>query len=281
MLKDHIITPSNSPWASPVVLAPKKDGSLRFCIDYRKLNAVTVRNAYPIPRVDDTLDALGEAKFISTIDLRSGYWQVEMDPDSQAMTAFISHKGLYEFNVMPYGLMNAPATFQRLMDIVLAGLKWQCCLVYIDDVIIYSHTFDQHIKDLTAVFEALRNANLTLKVSKCHFCRNEIKYLGHIITRNGIKPDPELVSAVKEFPRPQKTKDVQAFLGLTGYYRRFIQNYAKIAKPLLKQIRNIDNERNTNPHVVWDDQCATAFETLKDKLPKQTGFDENACKLYE
>ena len=266
MLKEHIITPSNSPWASPVVLAPKKNGSLRFCIDYRKLNAVSIRDAYPIPRVDDTLDALGEAKFISTIDLRSGYWQVEMDPDSQAMTAFISHKGLYEFNVMPYGLMNAPATFQRLMDIVLAGLKWQCCLVYIDDVIIYSNTFDQHIKDLTAVFDALRNANLTLKVSKCHFCRNEIKYLGHIITRNGIKPDPELVSAVKEFPRPQTTKDVQAFLGLTGYYRRFIQNYAKIAEPLLKQIRNIKNERNTNHHVVWDNECAMAFETLKDKL---------------
>ena len=266
MLKEGIITPSHSPWSSPVVLAPKKDGTLRFCIDYRKLNAVTIKDAYPIPRIDDTLDALEEAKFISTLDLRSGYWQVEMDPKSQAMTAFISHKGLYQFKVMPYGLMNAPATFQRLMDIVLAGLKWQCCLVYIDDVIIYSPSFNQHLNDLTEVFEALRGANLTLKTSKCHFCRKEIKYLGHIITQNGVKPDPDLVSAIKEFPQPQKIKDVQAFLGLTGYYRRFIQNYAKIAEPLLKQIRNIKNGRNTNYHIKWNDESQTSFEILKQRL---------------
>jgi hypothetical protein len=266
MCKEQFIVPSNSPWASPVVLAPKKDGSLRFCIDYRKLNGVTVRDAYPIPRIDDTLDALEGAKFISTLDLKSGYWQVEMDPKSQAMTAFISHRGLFEFKVMPYGLMNAPATFQRLMDIVLAGLKWQCCLVYIDDVIIYSRTFNQHINDLTGVFEALRNANLTLKASKCHFCRNEIKYLGHIITKDGVKPDPELVSAVKEFAQPRRMKDIQAFLGLTGYYRRFIQNYAKIAEPLLKQIRNNKHERNTNYHIIWNDECEKAFDTLKQKL---------------
>ncbi len=266
MLKEEIITPSNSPWSSPVVLAPKKDGTLRFCIDYRKLNAVTIRDAYPIPRIDDTLDALEEAKFISTLDLRSGYWQVEMNPKTQAMTAFISHKGLFEFKVMPYGLKNAPATFQRLMDIVLAGLKWQCCLIYIDDVIIYSPSFNQHIKDLTEVFEALRNANLTLKASKCHFCRKEIKYLGHIITKDGVKPDPELISAVKEFPQPQKMKDIQAFLGLTGYYRRFIQNYAKIAEPLLKQIRNNKNERNTNYHIKWNNEYQQSFETLKQKL---------------
>ena len=266
MLKEEIITPSNSPWASPVVLAPKKDGSLRFCVDYRKLNALTIRDAYPIPRIDDTLDALEEAKFISTLDLRSGYWQVQMDPKSQARTAFITHKGLFEFKVMPYGLMNAPATFQRLMDIVLAGLKWQCCLVYIDDVIIYSSTFERHLNDLKQVFEALRQANLTVKASKCYFCRKEIKYLGHIITRDGVKPDPELVSAVKKFPQPRKLKDVQAFLGLTGYYRRFIQNYATIAEPLLKQIRSHKNQRNTNYSITWNDACTKAFETLKQKL---------------
>ena len=266
MLKEEIITPSNSPWASPVVLAPKKDGSLRFCIDYRKLNAVTIRDAYPIPRIDDTLDALEEAKFISTLDLRSGYWQVQIDSKSQALTAFITHKGLFEFKVMPYGLTNAPATFQRLLDIVLAGLKWQCCLVYIDDVIIYSNTFERHLNDLKQVFEALKQANLTLKVSKCHFCRNEIKYLGHIITKDGVKPDPELVSAVKKFPQPRKLKDIQAFLGLTGYYRRFIKNYARVAEPLLKQLRNHKNQRNTNYKITWNADCTKAFKTLKQKL---------------
>ena len=265
MLKEGIITPSNSPWASPGVLAPKKDGTFRFCIDYRKLNAVTIRDAYPIPRIDDTLDALEEAKFISTIDLRSGYWQVGMDPKSQAMIAFISHRGLFEFKVMPYRLTNAPATIQRLMDILLVGLKWQCCLVYIDDVIIYSRSFEQHINDLKEVFDALRHSNLTLKASKCHFCRKEIKYLGHIITKDGVKSDPELISAVKEFPRPRKVKDIQTFLGLTGYYRRFIQNYAKLAEPLLKQIRNNQNKPNTNYHITWNDQCEAAFETLKQK----------------
>jgi transposase InsO family protein len=263
MTEQGIIIPSNSPWASPVVLAPKKDGTLRFCIDYRKLNAMTVRDAYPIPRIDDTLDSLQEAKFVSTLDLRSGYWQVEMDKSSREKTAFVTHKGLFEFNVMPYGLTNAPATFQRLMDIVLAGLKWQCCLVYIDDVVIYSSTFEQHLIDLKKVFQALRSANLTLKASKCHFCRREMRYLGHIITQQGIKPDPDLIKSVINFPQPKRVKDVQSFLGLTGYYRRFIQNYAKIAEPLLKQLRH---SQKTNHHLQWTQECTAAFEILKNKL---------------
>ncbi|CAF1048251.1 unnamed protein product [Didymodactylos carnosus] len=216
--EEGIIEPSKSPWASPVILAPKKDGSMRFCVDYRKLNSTTIRDAYPIPRIDDTLDALQEAKFVSTLDLRSGYCQVEMDKESKEKTAFITHKGLYEFNVMPYGLTNATATFQRLMDIVLAGLKWQSCLVYIDDIVIYSPTFEQHLIDLKNVFQALREANLTLKASKCCFCRREMKYLGHIITQDGIKPDPTLTKAVSDFPQPKSIKDVQSFLGLSGYY---------------------------------------------------------------
>jgi hypothetical protein len=263
MKEEGIIEPSKSPWASPVVLAPKKDGSMRFCVDYRKLNAVTIRDAYPIPRIDDTLDALQEAKFVSTLDLRSGYWQVEMDKESKEKTAFITHKGLYEFNVMPYGLTNAPATFQRLMDIVLAGLKWQSCLVYIDDVVIYSPTFEQHLSDLKNVFQALREANLTLKASKCCFCRKEMKYLGHVITQDGIKPDPTLTKAVSNFPQPKTIKDVQSFLGLSGYYRRFIKNYAKIAEPLIKQLRQL---KEKNYHLNWTPECTIALETLKKKL---------------
>ena len=263
MKEEGIIEPSKSPWASPVVLAPKKDGSIRFCVDYRKLNSVTTKDAYPIPRIDDTLDALQEAKFVSTLDLRSGYWQVEMDKESKEKTAFITHKGLYEFNVMPYGLTNAPATFQRLMDIVLAGLKWQSCLVYIDDIVIYSPTFEQHLTDLKNVFQALREANLTLKASKCYFCRKEMKYLGHIITQNGIRPDPTLTKAVLDFPQPKTIKDVQSFLGLSGYYRRFIKNYAKIAEPLIKQLRQL---KEKNYYLNWTPECSVAFETLKKKL---------------
>jgi hypothetical protein len=263
MIDQGIISPSASPWAAPVILAPKKDGSLRFCIDYRKLNAATIRDAYPIPRIDDTLDSLQEAKFLSTLDLRSGYWQVEMDENSKDKTAFVTHKGLFQFNVMPFGLTNAPATFQRLMDIVLAGLKWQCCLVYIDDVVIYSPTCEQHLIDLERVFQALRMANLTLKISKCQFCRREMRYLGHLITPKGIKPDPDLVKAVSEFPQPKKVKDVQSFLGLTGYYRRFIQGYAKIAEPLLEQIRC---SQKSNHRLNWSDECTDAFNTLKNRL---------------
>ena len=181
MLQAKQITPSRSPWAAPIVLSPKKDGSLRFCIDYRKLNASTIRTAYPMPRVDDTLDSLREARYISTLDLRSGYWQVEIDSESRDKTAFITHRGLYEFLVMPFGLSNAPATFQRLMDIVLAGIKWQSCLVYIDDIVVFSPTFEQHIQDLSNVFTRLVSAGLTLKASKCDFCRKELKYLGHIV----------------------------------------------------------------------------------------------------
>ncbi|CAF1476348.1 unnamed protein product [Didymodactylos carnosus] len=250
-----------APWAAPVVLAPKKDGTLRFCVDYRKLNVLTVKDAYPIPRVDDTLDSLQQAKFVSTLDLRSGYWQVEMDPESRAKIAFVTPRGLFEFNVMPFGLCNAPATFQRLMDIVLAGLKWQSCLVYIDDIIIFSPTFEQHLLDLEAVFLRLKEANLTLKASKCEFCRKELKYLGHLITPDGIKPDPSLVSAVQRFPPPQKIKDLQSFLGLTGYYRRFVKNYAKIAEPLLVQLR-----KNPSRSFFWDSDCQAAFCLLKDKL---------------
>lgn len=263
MAEQGIISPSTSPWASPVILAPKKDGSLRFCVDYRKVNSMTIRDAYPIPRIDDTLDSLREAKFLSTIDLRSGYWQVEMDKNSKEKTAFVTHKGLFEFNVMPFGLTNAPATFQRLMDIVLAGLKWQCCLVYLDDVVIYSPTFEQHLIDLEKIFQTLKSANLTLKASKCQFCRREMKYLGHVITSNGIKPDPDLIKSVTNFPQPRKVKDVQSFLGLTGYYRRFIKDYAKIAEPLLKQIRN---SQRSNHHLQWSSECTDTFETLKKKL---------------
>ncbi|CAF4476529.1 unnamed protein product [Rotaria sp. Silwood2] len=166
---------------------------------------------------------------------------------------------------MPFGLTNAPATFQRLMDIVLAGLKWKCCLVYLDDIIVYSATFEQHLEDLRNVFTALGDANLTLTASKCNFCRREMKFLGHLITSQGIKPDPDLTATITAFQQPTKLKDVQAFLGLTGYYRRFIKNYAKIAEPLLKLLRS-SQSTGKQSHLLWNDECTVAFNTLKQQL---------------
>lgn len=185
---------------------------------------------------------------------------------NKSLTAFVTYRGLFECTVMPFGLTNAPATFQRLMDIVLAGLKWQCCLVYFDDIIVYSPTFEQHLQDLKKVFLALADANLALKASKCNFCRREMKYLGHIIiTSEGIKPDPGLIDTVIKFDEPQKIKDVQAFLGLTGNYRRFIQYYAKIAESLFKLLR-VTQYMTSRSSLPWNEECTIAFNTLKQRL---------------
>ncbi|CAF4468437.1 unnamed protein product, partial [Didymodactylos carnosus] len=261
MLNNDVAEPSFGPWASPVTLVPKKDGTLRFCIDFRKLNEVTVKDTYPIPRIDDTLDALKGAKYFSTLDLSSGFWQVELDEGSKEKTAFVTHEGIFQFNVMPFGLTNAPATFQRLMDLVLRGLKWSCCMVYLDDVIIYSPTFEQHLKDIDDVLKRIKTSGLTLKPSKCFFCHQELKYLGHIVSAQGIRPDPEKLEAVRSFPIPSKTKDVRAFLGLTGYYRRFIKNYAEVAEPLFDSIRE-----KHNPIFVFTPERQLAFELLKERL---------------
>lgn len=158
MQQQGIVKPSSSPWASPVVLVPKKDGSTRFCVDYRQLNRVTKKDVYPLPRIDDILDTLAQAKYFITLDLSTGYWQVGLDPTSQSKTAFTTHCGLYEFTCMPFGLCNAPATFQRLMQVVLCGLEWKCCFVYIDDILIASKSFEEHLSHLNLVFERLRKA---------------------------------------------------------------------------------------------------------------------------
>ena len=184
MLQKDIIQPSSSPWASPIILVPKKDGSLRFCIDYRKLNSVTRKDAYPLPRVDDTLEALSGSKWFSTLDLLCGYWQVEVEEKDRHKTAFCTREGLFEFKVMPFGLCNAPAVFQRLMDLVLSGIQWERCLVYIDDIVIMGKTFERHLQNLKLVLERLRRAGLKLKPSKCSLFQDKVVYLGHVVTRD-------------------------------------------------------------------------------------------------
>lgn len=199
MLSQGVIAESRSPWASPIVLVRKKDGDLRFCVDYRKLNQNTKLDVFPLPRVDDTLDMLSGNKFFTALDLASGYWQVAVDPESQEKTAFVTYSGLYEFKKMPFGLVNAPATFQRLMEVVLAGLARECWLVHLDDVLVMGRTIEEHNNNLAKVFSRLREAGLKLKPKKCRLAQQEVEYLGHLVTKDGISTDPKKLDAVRNF----------------------------------------------------------------------------------
>ena len=256
MLKNDIIQPSNSPWSSPIILVRKRDGSTRFCVDYRKVNSVTRKDAYPLPRVDDILDTLGDSKWFSTLDLKSGYWQVEVDSSSREKTAFTTSEGLYEFKVMPFGLCNAPATFQRLMNRVLCDVNWVECLVYIDDTVVIGRTFEQHLSNLGTVLSRLRQAGLKLQPAKCKLCQKEVRFLGHVISENGIATDPEKTAVIATWPVPESKKNIQQFLGLANYYRRFIKDFGTTAKPLQRLLeKNIAFE--------WTQQCQAAFDHLR------------------
>ena len=259
MLDDGVIKPSNSPWAAPVVLVTKSDGSIRFCIDYRKLNAVTRKDAFPLPLIEDALQTLGHSRYFTTLDLASGYWQVKMADADKAKTAFVTHNGLFEFEVMPFGLSNAPATFSRLMELVLGGLKWTKCLCYLDDVIVFGADFDTALQNLHDVFLCLRKANLKLKPKKCKLFQTMVRYLGHIVSESGISCDREKVKSVQDWPIPTDVSDVRSFLGLAGYYRKFIPQFSAVASPLTKLTRK-------NRHFCWDEACQNAFDTIKNLL---------------
>ena len=237
MLANDICEPSHGPWASNVVLVEKSDGTLRFCIDYRQLNNLTVKDSYPLQRIDTCFDALGDAKFFSTLDLRQGYWQVENDPETADKTTFITRKGAFKFKVLPFGLSNAPAVFQRLMNLVMRGLTWEACLVFLDDIVVMSTTFEQHLERLRAVFGRLRSANLKLKPSKCKFFQLKVKFLGSIVPANGIEPDPDKVKAIDEWPVPKNLTELRAFVGLASYYRRHVEGFSDLAKSLSELTR--------------------------------------------
>ena len=263
MLEVGAIRRSNSPWASAVVLVRKKDGSLRFCIDLRKLNARTIKDAYSLPRIDDTLDCLNGAQIFSSVDLKSGYWQVELDEASKALTAFtVGPLGFYECDRMPFGLTNAPATFQRLMESCLGHLHLTQCIIYLDDVIIYSKTPKEHIQRLRNVFDKLARAGLKLKPSKCEFFKKRITYLGHVVSHQGIETDPRKIEAIKKWPTPKTVTDVRSFLGFTNHYRRFIHKYAHIAAPL-NILTSGENAEKKKSLVQWTPECEDAFQKLK------------------
>ena len=257
MKSDGIIEPSTSEWASPIVLVPKEDGSLRMCVDYRRLNSVSTADAYPMPRIDELIDRIGGAKYISTLDLTRGYWQVPVALTSRTRTAFTTPFGLYQFNVMPFGLHGAPATFQRMMDVLLQEIGGYAA-AYLDDLVIFSSTWEAHLSHLRSILQRLRDAGLTAKPAKCQLGMHECVYLGHIVGNGEVRPEMQKVGAVMDFPQPTTKKDVRSFLGLTGYYRKFIPNYSTIALPLTDLTK-----KHTPNAVVWTTACSTAFQELK------------------
>ena len=267
-----VIRPSSSPYASPIVIVRKKDGSIRLCVDYRKLNAITRRDAFPLPRIDETLDAIGGASFFSTLDLASGYHQVAMHEDDQEKTAFTTPFGLWEFKRMPFGLSGAPATFQRLMQSSMNDLVLRILLVYLDDVLVFSRDFKEHLKRLETVFTRLRQIGLKLNPEKCRFGARNVNYLGHVISEEGIATDPGKISAVNDWPTPKTTRELRSFLGLASYYRRFVSKFADIARPLhqVTAKANADHGYSKKKPVsiasYWNRECQLAFNALKSAL---------------
>ncbi|KAI3669787.1 hypothetical protein L6452_41194 [Arctium lappa] len=259
LLEMGFIRPSSSPWGAPMLFVKKKDGSMRMCIDYRELNKVTVKNKYPLPRINDLFDQLQGAGCFSKIDLRSGYHQVRVKNDDIPKTAFRTRYGHYEFLVMPFGLTNASAVFMDLMNRVCLPFLDKSVIVFIDDILIYSKDESEHGKHLREVLEVLRREKLFAKFSKCEFWLQEVQFLGHVVSKDDVKVDPAKIEAMMSWEPPTSPTEIRRFLGLAGYYRRFIQDFSKIATPLTSLTRK-------NVKFLWTDAQEQAFQTLKRKL---------------
>ncbi|GAU31786.1 hypothetical protein TSUD_22320 [Trifolium subterraneum] len=259
LLQKHFIRPSVSPWGVPVLLVKKKDGTMRLCIDYRQLNKVTIKNKYPLPRIDDLLDQLRGATIFSKIDLRSGYHQIRIKSSDVSKTAFRTRYGHYEFLVMPFGLTNAPAVFMDYMNRIFQPYLDKFVVIFIDDILIYSRNSQEHAVHLRIVLEILREKQLYAKFSKCEFWLTEVKFLGHVISQGGVSVDQSKVEAVLNWERPRTVTEVRSFLGLAGYYRRFILGFSEIALPLTRLTRK-------GVPFEWDADCEWSFVNLKEKL---------------
>ena len=258
MLDAKVIERSNSPWSFPMVIVKKSDGTNRPCIDYRKLNDITRKNSYPLPSIDFIIGNLGKAKYFTTLDLKSGFWQVQMDEKSKPKTAFACHKGLFQFNVMPFGLCNAPAVFQELMSVVLQGCE-EFATAYIDDILIWSPDAESHRKHIQIVMNRIRQHNLRLKLKKCSFFKSETAYLGFTISDKGVQPDPKKVKVIQALSSPRTVREIRSFIGMAGYYRRFIPKFSHVAEPLIALTKK-------NARFRWSKECEQSFEILKGHL---------------
>ena len=269
MLDLGAIRKSQSPWSSPIVLVRKKDGKLRFCIDLRKLNQRTVRDNYSLPKVEHMLEQLIGSEWFCTLDLKSGYWQVELTEESKPYTAFTCGPlGFLECDKMPFGAANAPATFQRLMENCLGSLNLTWCVVYLDDIIVYGKDPEDLLLRLGGVFEKLRRAGLKLKPSKCNFFKEEIEFLGHVVSKEGIATNPSKVQAIQDWPIPKTAHDIKSFTGFVGYYRKFIPNFSKITRPLNDLLNGKVNSKrgNKKQFIEWGSKQQEVFDTLKEAL---------------
>ncbi|KAL2098414.1 hypothetical protein ACEWY4_007621 [Coilia grayii] len=270
LLERGVVRVSCSPYSSPIVVVQKKDGTIRLCVDYRQLNARTRKDAFPLPRIEESLDALTGATLFSTLDMASGYNQVPVAEQDKAKTAFCTPFGLFEFNRMPFGLCNAPSTFQRLMERIFGDERFSSLLLYLDDIVVFSTSFESHLKRLDLVFQRLQQHNLKLKLAKCNFFQSKVNYLGHVISAEGVSTDPEKIRAVVEWKRPRTLTELRSFLGFASYYRRFVEGFAKCAAPLHKLVGVLQGlQKKARSNTVegrWDAACETAFASLKSKM---------------
>ena len=263
MLDAGVIRPSNSPWCNAVVLVRKKDGSLHFCIDFRKLNSLTVKDSHPLPQICETLESLTGAAHYLTFDMNSGFWQVPMEEESKQYTAFtLGSMGLYECESIPFGLYNAPPTFQRLMQNCLGKLNLTYCLIYLDDVIVFSKMPEEHLRRMHVVFDRLREHGLKLKPSKCDVFKSEINYLAHRVSWKGVLPSKKNLESIAQCPPPDTYTKVKSFVGLVGHYRCFIKGFAKIAAPLY-DLTSGNNKDKKSEHVDLSPEAHEAFDCLK------------------
>lgn len=262
MLKLGIVEPSRSPWSSPIVLLDKPDGTRRFCVNYKALNSVTKPDAYPLPKVTHILDRLRDARYLSSLDIKSAFWQIPLDPDSKEKTAFtVPGRGLYHFNAMPFGLSNAPATWQRFIDNVLGPELEVNVFVYLDDIVLVSSDFDKHLEILDKVLGRLKDAKLTLNKAKCQFCRSELKYLGYMVDSRGLRVDPSKVEAILQIPVPKNAKEVRQYVGTASWYRRFIPDFSTRLYPLTSMLKK-------GIKFVWTDEAQRAFDYIRSCLIK-------------